>query len=235
MSYDAIVQCRFKSTRLQGKILLQLSEGFHSLDFLISNLKSIKQINRIILAAPKDETSFIFEKISKRHKVSFYSPICEPENVLKRFYLTSEKFKSKNIIRVTSDCPFVNINMIKKMILFHKTSKLSFLTNNKPRKIPHGFDCEIFTFKTLKKIYKNAKLKKQKEHVTMWFYENYFEKINNFEFFKKDYSKIRITLDYLKDYIFFLKNFKILTKLSISKKPEKILNNLFKKKKYVSR
>lgn len=235
MKYDAIIQCRFKSTRLQGKILLPLNDKLNSLDFLIINLKSIKKINRIILAVPRDETSFVFDKIAKRHKVNFCSPICESENVLKRFYLTSKKFNSKNIIRITSDCPFVNTSMIKKMIIFYETNKINFLTNNKPRMIPHGFDCEIFSSEILKKIYKNAKLKKHKEHVTMWFYNYYFNKINNFKFFKKDYSRIRITLDYLNDYIMFLKNFNILSKLSISKRPEKILNNLFNKKKHVPR
>ena len=234
MKYDVIIQCRFKSTRLQGKILLPLNEKLNSLEFLIINLKSIKKLNKIILAAPKDETSLIFEKIAKRHKVNFNSPTCDTENVLKRFYLTSKKFNSQNIIRITSDCPFVNTKMIEQMISFYETNKIDFLTNNKPRKVPHGFDCEIFSNKILNKIYQKAKLKSHKEHVTMWFYQYCNKKINNFRFFKKDYSELRITLDYLNDYIYFLKNFKILSKLSISRRPKKILETLLYKKKYVS-
>ena len=117
MKYDAIIQCRFKSTRLQGKILLPLNEKLNSLDFLIINLKSIKQINRIILAVPRDEASFVFDKIAKRHKVNFCSPICESENVLKRFYLTSKKFNSKrfraNLIEAAEQCDFNNIPEIR--------------------------------------------------------------------------------------------------------------------------
>ena len=53
MNFDVIIQCRFYSTRLPGKILIPLNKKLTSLDILIKNLKLIKQINRVILAVPK--------------------------------------------------------------------------------------------------------------------------------------------------------------------------------------
>ena len=217
MNIDTIIQWRFHSRRLPGKILLPLDKNQTSLDILIKNLKLIKEIDRIILAVPNDDYSSTFKKISKRHNIHIYAPKCKTENVLKRFYLTSKKFNSKNIIRITSDCPFINIHMVRKMINFYKKNDINFLTNNKPRRVPHGFDCEIFSIKLLKKTYLNAKSSFDKEHVTQWIYKNYFTNKNNIILLKKNSSNIRITLDTFNDYIKFIKNINILKKISKSK------------------
>ena len=226
MNFDVIIQCRFYSTRLPGKILLPLSKKITSLDLLIQNLKLIKNLNKIILTVPKDDKFNLFNKISIRHNVSCYAPKCKPENVLKRFYLTSKKFNSQHIIRITSDCPFINIYTIKKMINYYIKNRLNFLTNNKPRYVPHGFDCEIFSSDLLKKTFLKAKSLYDLEHVTPWIYKKNFKKINNIRLIKKNYSNLRITLDTISDYNFFVENFKILKKISKSKNIVSLLKKL---------
>ena len=91
MNFDVIIQCRFYSTRLPGKILLPLNKKLTSLDILIENLKLIKKINRIILTVPKDDANKVFDKMAKKYNINCYAPKCKSENVLKRFYLTSKK------------------------------------------------------------------------------------------------------------------------------------------------
>ncbi len=99
------------------------------------------------------------------------------------------------------------------------------MTNNKPKRfVPHGFDCEIFRFSLLEKAFQKAKTFYDREHVTPYIYKNYFKKKNYIQIFNKDYSKLRITIDYKKDYNFMIKNFLSLKKLALSKKPEIIIN-----------
>ena len=51
-----------------------------------------------------------------------YKYICGSEkNVLSRYYVAANKFKSKYILRVTSDCPFVDPQLIDQ--LFKKLKK----------------------------------------------------------------------------------------------------------------
>ena len=153
----------------------------------------------------------------------------EENNLLKRYYFCARKFKSQNIIRITSDCPFINPNIIKKMISHYKKNKLKFLTNNKPRYVPHGFDCEIIEKSLLKHAYLKAKSKFDKEHVTPWIYRNYFKKKNNIKILKKNLSNFRLTLDYEKDYVNFKQNTVALKNIATNKNFEKYLNRkLFK-------
>ena len=229
MDFDLIIQCRFSSTRLNAKILLPIGKNLNSLDILINNFKSQKKIRKIILAVPQDEYAIIFKNIANKYNINFFSASIDENNLLKRFYLCAQKFKSKNIIRITSDCAFINVHMVKNMIYQFQKTKSCFLTNNFPRKIPHGFDCEIFSFNVLENIYNKAKSKFDKEHVTTWYRKNKKVFIKQYNFYKENYSKIRLTLDYPDDYVNFIKNYNIYLKLSRLKNSEKILKIIHNK------
>ena len=225
MNFDLITQVRYGSSRLPAKVLLNYKKS-NLLTFFISNLKKIKNINRIIIACPNDIYTDIFKSISMKLGVELFSYSGNQNNVLNRYYMCAKKYSSENIIRITSDCPFINIEMVKHMINFYKKKKLLFLSNNKPRYVPHGFDCEIFHFSILQKAKVKAKSNYEKEHVTPWIYKNYFNKTNNVKILKKNYSDIRITIDTPDDYLFFLKNEKILNKISRDKNFTKHLKKL---------
>ena len=216
MKFDIITQVRYESTRLPGKILLNFDKD-NLLSFFILNLKNIKDVNKIILACPNDKYTEIFRLLSKKLKVDIFVYNGSVNNVLDRYYKCAKQYSSENIIRITSDTPFINVNVIKKMINFYKKKNLLFLTNNKPRFLPHGFDCEIIHNSILKKAKFNAKTKFEKEHVTPWIYKNYFKKLNNIKLIKKDYSSIRITIDTPNDYLFFLQNIQSLKKIATKK------------------
>lgn len=225
MTFDIITQVRYNSKRLPAKVLLNfLNKNF--LIYFINNLKKTRYVRKIILACPNDKYSEIFKFYSKKLSIDFFSLTGSENDVLRRYFYCAKKFSSKNIIRVTSDCPFINPLIINKMIEYYKAYNLEFLTNNKPRFVPLGFDCEIFSFNLLKKNFYLAKSKHEKEHVTPWIYSNIFKEKNNIRIFRRKYSNIRLTLDTVKDYLFFIKNSKILKKISTQKKIEFNLNKL---------
>lgn len=233
MSYDIILQARYNSKRLPGKVLFSFGEKTY-IEFLINNLKKIKKIRYIILASPQDVKNKIFKNIAKKNRIKFFSSNKIKENdLLSRYYFSAKKYNSKNIVRITSDCPFINRRIIEKMISFHLLEKKIFLTNNKPRNIPVGFDCEIMSFKILEKAYNSAKSEFDREHVTPYIYKNLFcKKNNNFKILKRNYSKLRLTLDYYDDYMYFNNNKKILKDISTKINFEYYLEKMLRNKKW---
>ena len=224
MNFDIIIQCRFNSNRFRGKILYDFADGSF-LDFLCNNLKKNLKVKNIILAVPYDNFTNIFRLIAKKNNIKFfYSKKIQENDLLKRYYYCAKKYKSKNIIRITSDCPFINPVIIKKMIDYYLKNNLKFLTNNKPRYVPHGFDCEIIHKELLKLAFFSTNLKFDKEHVTPWIYKNYFNKKNNIKILRKNFSKFKLTLDYEKDYINFKKNVVIFKNIAKKKFFQKYLN-----------
>ena len=132
---------------MPGKIFLNYDkENFFS--FFLRNLKRVK-FTKLIVASPKDEHSSLISHYCDKLKIPVFFYKGNENNVLARYYYCAKKFKTQNIIRITSDCPFINPDIVNKMIEYYKVNNLSFLTNNKPRKIPHGYDCEIFSYDIL--------------------------------------------------------------------------------------
>ena len=119
-------------------------------------------------------------------------------NVLKRYYECSKINNIKHIARITSDCPLLDIKLVNKMAIKYKNANVDYLSNTINRSFPDGLDAEFFSFETLETAYLNAILKSDKEHVTSYIKRsNLFKKINILN--KKNYSKIRVTLDYKED------------------------------------
>ena len=190
-----IVQGRLDSKRLPRKILLRLDKELSVIQFLIYQLKKSKKISKIVLATSQSKENKILKNHLKNYNCDlFYG---DDNNVLKRFYFVAKKYKPKNIVRITADCPFIDIKVLDKMCELHKKGRYDYTFNNLT--YPDGMDIEIFNNKSLTNAYLNSKSNYEKENVTP--YIKNFEKNKKLEYKNiKDYSNLRITLDYKEDY-----------------------------------
>ena len=84
----------------------------------------------------------------------------------------ANKFKSKYILRVTSDCPFVDPQLIDQLFKKFLRKKINYASNTNPPSFPDGFDIEIFDFQSLKKTFKSTNNKSDLEHVTPYLIRN---------------------------------------------------------------
>jgi spore coat polysaccharide biosynthesis protein SpsF (cytidylyltransferase family) len=91
----------------------------------------------------------------KKRKISFFRG--SNENVLKRFYDCAQKYKIDNCIRITADCPLIDIKILGQVIDLFEERKLNYACNTFPPTFPDGLDVEIFDKKSLIKTYRNAK------------------------------------------------------------------------------
>ena len=121
-------------------------------------------------------------------------------NVAKRCFQAAKQNDSKNFIRISADSPFIDGKLIDKMIIKSKNEikKFDLITNAFPRTFPKGQSIEIVNNNKLQSILKVMN-QSEKENVTEYFYKNKKKfKIMNI-ISKRDYSKIRMTIDYKKD------------------------------------
>lgn len=197
--FALIIQCRLSSNRLPNKILLKLGPNT-LLEFLLNNLKKLKNLE-LICAIAKEKNNKKLKDILRRNNIKFHEgPV---NNVLKRFYITAKKYNcKKNIIRITSDCPLIDTDLLKKGIRLFQENKVDYISNNIEPSFPHGLDFEIFTFKALENAFKNSNKKSEKEHVTEYIKKNKkFKKINIKSQIKLD-RYYRWTIDTKLDYKF---------------------------------
>jgi spore coat polysaccharide biosynthesis protein SpsF len=209
---SCIVQARVNSKRLPGKILMQVFKK-SLLQHLLERLKKLNVIDEIVVATTKKKEDDQTVKIAKLSKVNFFrGNECD---VLKRYYDCAKINKSSIIIRVTADCPLIDIKYIDELLKIFLKNDYDYLSNLDLNYLPDGFHCEIFNFKSLKKAQKLAVSKFDREHVTPFLWSN--PKVFSIYHFCgkkiKNHSKdIRLTLDYYEDYVLIKKVFEKLYK-----------------------
>jgi len=214
MKIGVVIQARISSTRLPGKILLNLPYGSKMtvLQQVIRRVKRAKKINRIIIATTTKKVDDVIVKIAQKEGVDCFRG--SESNVLERYYLAARKYKLDTIVRVTSDCPCIDPTILDKLITTHQNTKADFTSNCLTKTFPHGVDAEVFKFATLETAYKNASLDFEKEHVSEYIPNNPKRfRIVEYKASKKYYAPdIRITLDTKEDYTLFCLVFLLLYK-----------------------
>jgi spore coat polysaccharide biosynthesis protein SpsF (cytidylyltransferase family) len=138
-------------------------------------------------------------------KWGFSASIGSEQDVLDRFYQAVKNKNADWIVRVTSDCPLLDSNLLDEVITFVQEKDVDYGSNALIEHFPDGQDIEVFKFSALEIAWKNAKLKSEREHVTPYFSNNSNNKgINLFTTInypcESDFSKIRMTVDEPKDF-----------------------------------
>lgn len=204
MRFSIIIEARLSSSRFPRKILYKIKK-YSFLEYLIKRLKLLKSISEIIIAMPNDEKNEEIVSIAKKNKIKYFKG---PHlNVIRRMIEAGKKFKCKNIVRITSDCPLIDLDIVKNAIETFKYNDCDILTNGKIRSFPDGMDVEIFKLKSLIKSYKYAKSVQDKEWPT-WAMKKKNNKFSIINFISPPnlyWPNLCLTLDEYKDFLFLKK------------------------------
>ena len=196
MNIVAIIQARMGSSRLPGKVLLDL-EGETVLARVVRRLQRSRRISRIVVAtttAPGDEA---ITSECENLQVSCFRG--SEQDVLDRYYQAAQANAADAVVRVTSDCPLIDPDLVDETVEVFRDQHADYASNASPRTYPRGLDTEVFTFDALDRAWREACEPHQREHVTPYFYEHP-------QIFKlaslsgaADYSRYRWTLDTRED------------------------------------
>lgn len=199
MKTGIIIQARMTSTRLPGKVMLELC-GRPVLKQLIERLKHTEHQIPIIIATTDNETDNVIADFAVKELLGLFRG--SEKDVLSRYYLAAKNYDLDTVVRITSDCPLYDPFVLDEMLeLFSHEKDLDYLSNTlNNRTYPRGLDTEIFTFGALEKSYYEAKDADCREHVTPYIYRN-TDKFKLKEYLSpENHSELRWTLDTKEDY-----------------------------------
>ncbi|RHW65215.1 acylneuraminate cytidylyltransferase [Clostridium botulinum] len=199
MKVVCIVQARMGSTRLSGKVLKKIC-GKTVLEHDIDRLRRVKNIDEIVIATTTLEKDNAIVKKCKILGAKYFRGA--EDDVLSRYYYASKENNADIVVRVTSDCPLIDPEISENIIKYYidNKNKYDYVSNTIDRTYPRGLDTEVFSFKALKRAFKEAVSPRDKEHVTPYIWDN--PQIFKSAQYKnsKDYSHLRWTLDTEEDF-----------------------------------
>lgn len=197
-----ITQARAGSTRLPKKVLLTIN-GQELLKIHLDRLKKASEVDKIIVATTIAEEDQVIVDLCQQWAIDSFRG--SMDDVLDRYYQASKDLKPKWVVRVTSDCPLIDPQMIDAVIKLAKVNDIDYAANILEERFPDGQDVEVFKFAALEKAWKGAKLKSDREHVTLYIRSNstfkggkLFTAVNFPSF--NDYSNVRMTVDEPRDF-----------------------------------
>lgn len=192
-----ITQARTGSTRLPNKVLLKINEN-ELLKIQLGRLKKCNEVDKIIVATTISDDDQIIVKLC--NEWGFECSRGEVNDVLDRFYQAVKDLSPKWVVRVTSDCPLIDPQIIDSVISLAKVNDVDYASNVLNERFPDGQDVEVIKFAALERAWKEANLKSDREHVTLYIRKNcsynggnLFTAVNYPCF--DDFSKIRMTVD----------------------------------------
>ena len=192
MKTVAIVQARMSSTRLPGKVLKPLL-GKLVLDHVLDRLRMCKLVDQIIIATTTDEVDDQLVTWCKKNNVVCFRG--DRNDVLSRYYECASKFNAEEIVRITSDNPLIDPEIIDEVITLRRKFDADYAANNIEKSFPHGLDVEVIKYQALAECNKNALKDFEREHVTQYvrYRPKQFKLVNLPS--GGDWHNIRLTLD----------------------------------------
>ena len=199
MAIGCIVQARIGSSRLPGKVMMDIEKDKPVLYYVISQLRYCKLIDKLIVATTTLAEDDKIVKYCNELCVDSYRG--SPQNVLDRYYQCAKKFSISTIVRIPSDKPFIDPEIVDSIIDKFRLNSYDYITTFLPSTFPSGTEVEIFSFKALENAWKNVELPSEKEHVTPYIYNHKDKfKILNVSL-PEDLSHYRWAVDRMEDLI----------------------------------
>jgi spore coat polysaccharide biosynthesis protein SpsF len=167
MSVLAILQARMTSSRLPGKVLMDI-EGMPMIGRQLERIKESKLIDEIVVATSTESTDDQLAYYVEESGVNIQrGPL---EDVLQRFIEVLDVYDFKHIVRLTADCPLADSDVIDGTIEMYLNSNLDYVSNTLKRTFPRGLDVEVFKDGVLRDVAKKDKSAMSREHVTYGIY-----------------------------------------------------------------
>lgn len=201
MKTIAIIQARMGSSRLPGKVLEDLA-GEPVLTRVVNRVGRARTLDSVVIATTENKSDDVIVDLCKTKDWPFFRG--SEDDVLDRYYQAALAFGADVIVRITSDCPLIESDIIDKVVseLMSHYGDVEYVNNGLKRSYPRGLDVEAMSFTALKTAWEEDPNPAWREHVTPYIWNNPEKFRIRVVVNETDYSYMRWTLDTIEDLIF---------------------------------
>lgn len=161
----AIVQARMNSSRLPGKVLMDLA-GKPMLEQQLRRLKCAQELDDIVVATTSNPEDQAIVDLADRLGLRWYRG--SEHDVLSRYVEASREAKADLVVRLTADCPLIDPAITDRVVreLTSGGVATDYASNTMVRTFPRGLDTEALYMDVLVRTSRLAGSIPAREHVT---------------------------------------------------------------------
>jgi spore coat polysaccharide biosynthesis protein SpsF (cytidylyltransferase family) len=189
----AIVQARMGSTRLPGKVLMDI-EGKPTLQRVVERIRRARRVDEVVVATSDLPADDAIERFCGEIGVACFRG--SEGDVLDRYHGAAAAHGADVVVRITADCPLLDPAVVDRVIAAFHEGGCDYAANCRMEvTYPDGLDTEVFSRDALERAWAQARLHSEREHVTpyIWNHPERFalRVVRN----DRDLSALRWTLD----------------------------------------
>ena len=165
----AVIEARFSSTRLPGKVLMPILDQ-PMLVRVSQRLKLARTLDDIIVAttdSPADDA--VVEAMNRAGIRTFRG---SEDDVLDRVVKAAASAAADIIVEITGDCPLIDPGLVDKLVGDFLVGGADFVSNILPHTTPRGTDVRVFRTSDLAEINRTSNDPADHEHVSLHFWEH---------------------------------------------------------------
>ncbi|MBI4959110.1 MAG: glycosyltransferase family protein [Desulfovibrio sp.] len=195
-----MIQARMGSTRLPGKVLREIA-GRPMLDWCLARVERVRGLEAVVTATtilPVDNA--IVDHCQARGRFVLRGAV---DDLLDRYMDAARSFEADAVVRVTSDCPLIDPEVIEEVLsLFLRNQPdVHYASNVHPlRTFPRGMDVEVIRRDALERAWREDSRITWREHVTPYIQRN--SDMFNVRCLKRvsECPQYRLTVDTIEDF-----------------------------------
>lgn len=162
MRVVAVVQARMGSTRLPGKVLMDIG-GMPMAAHVLERASRIPGVAEVVLATSVNRE----DDVLAEHFAGTYRVHRGPaEDVLARFAGAARAVRAEAVVRITADCPMLCPEISGLVVARLLAGGCDYVSNALRRTYPRGLDTECLTMAALERAERAATARRDREHVT---------------------------------------------------------------------
>ncbi|NLT23674.1 MAG: NTP transferase domain-containing protein [Syntrophorhabdus sp.] len=169
MKIVAIIQARMGSSRLPGKVMADIA-GKPMIHHVVSRIRRAKTVDLVAVATSTHESDDILASYCTDAGIPCFRG--SENDVLDRYYRAAEHFGADIIVRLSSDCPLHDPDVVDMTVRTLLEGEADFVSGGLETTFPDGLDAAAFPMTTLEKTWREATLRSDREHVTTYIHKN---------------------------------------------------------------
>ena len=131
MRIVAIIQARMGSSRFPGKVLKELG-GVPLLWHTTQRIRRVTRIDDMVLATSDSEKDEPLVDFADREGLTLFRG--SEQDVLERYYLAARQMEAEVVVRITGDCPFIDIEVTDKVVERFMRGEADYCSNTLERR-----------------------------------------------------------------------------------------------------
>lgn len=166
----AIIQARTGSTRLPGKVLLPLLDK-PILAHVVERTRRARLVDEVVVATTRLAADDAIATLAK--EAGWALERGSEADLLDRYVEAARAHSADVVVRITSDCPLIDPDLIDDVVRALEASGADYASNVlEPRSYPRGLDVEAVTFDALERANVADTDPAWREHATAYVYRH---------------------------------------------------------------